>query len=425
MRLATRIRNADPLAGADPEALAPPALPAAQGEDGYAPTPPARRARGSGRRRRIGAAPDAAMVPDAALRRRAVGAALAAAALVVAVLLVVLLPGSAPRHDTVAETFTVSSASGDPASAPLTDASVAVLHRRFASLHLDGWSADSSTPGRIQVSCAACGKGTTATAVLAAAAPGRLLLYDWEANVLDAQCNPQPANPRVTGGTAAGEPGAGTLSRYAAVLRAARCPAGDGDRSSPDYYAVDRARHQVLGGPEPSRAAAARGHAADAQIVRVLPGTAIVEADHAADTPPEADTQWYVLRDHAALTGAGVADPRQGVDRFTGAPIVTLDFTARGQRALHATTRRIARRGAALLRPGTSSADVAQHFAIVLDGRLLIVPFVDPEQNPDGVDAGNGVQVAGGLTPDGARTLVALLKSGVLPARLSPSDRPG
>jgi SecD/SecF fusion protein len=405
MRLATRIRHADPLAGADPEAFAPPALPAER-DDEYAPAHRARPARGSG-------------------RRRTAGVALAAAALV-AVLLVVVLPGSAPRHDEVAQAFTVSTASGGHASAPLTDASVAVLHRRFASLHLDNWSADSPTPGRIRVSCAECGAGTAATAVLAAAAPGRLLIYDWEASVLDAQCRPRPTDAAVTGGTAAGEPGAGTLSHYAAVLRAARCPAGDGDRSSPDYYAVDRAHHQVLGGPEPSReAAAARGHAAGAQIVRVLPGTAIVEADHAADTPPEADTQWYVLRDRAALTGADVVDPHQAVDRFTGAPIVTLDFTARGQRALHATTRRIARRGAAQLRPGIDSANVAQHFAIVLDGRLLTVSYVDPRQNPDGVDARHGVQIAGGLTPDGARTLVALLKSGVLPARLSPSDRPG
>ncbi|HEY4098410.1 MAG TPA: hypothetical protein VGM33_22990 [Baekduia sp.] len=413
MRLATRIRNADPLAGAEPEALAPPALPA-EGEDWH------------GRRRRMDAAPAAAMLRGPARRRRTVGAALAAAALVVAVLLVVLLPGSAPRHDTLAETFTVSTTSGAPASAPLTDASVAVLHRRLASLDLRGWSADSPGAGRIQVSCGDCGAGATAASVLAAAAPGQLVFYDWEANVLDAQCRPRPDDAAVTGGTAAGQPGAGTLSHYAAVLRAARCPVGDGDRSSSVYYAVDRARHQVLSGPEPSRtSAAARADATDAQVVRVLPGTAMVEAENGEDTPREADTQWYVVRDRAALTGADVIDPRAEDDQATGAPTVTLQLTAHGQRTLHATTRRIARRGAAQLRPGIDGTSAAQHFAIVLDGRLLAVPYVDPRQNPDGIDARRGVEISGGLTADHARTVAALLKSGVLPARLSPSDRPG
>jgi SecD/SecF fusion protein len=408
MRLATRLRHADPLAGTLPEALAPPALPAEWADDSV-PRP----ARSHTRR-----------------RRTAVGAALAAAALG-AVLLVVLLPGSAPRHDEVAQAFTVSTASGGPASAPLTDASVAVLHRRLASLDLRDWSADSPGAGRIQVSCADCGAGTTATAVLAAAAPGKLVFYDWEANVLDAQCRARPDDAAVTGGTAAGQPGAGTMSHYAAVLRAARCPTGDGDPSShaaPDYYAVDRARLQVLSGPEPSRtsaSAAAGGQAADAQVVRVLPGTAIVEAEDAQDTPREADTQWYVLRDRPALTGADVIDPRAEANQVTGAPTVTLRLTAHGQRTLHATTRRIARRGAAQLRPGIDGASAAQHFAIVLDGRLLAVPYVDPQQNPDGIDARSGVQFAGGLTLDRARTVAALLKSGVLPARLSPSDRPG
>jgi hypothetical protein len=43
--------------------------------------------------------------------------------------------------------------------------------------------------------------------------------------------------------------------------------------------------------------------------------------------------------------------------------------------------------------------------------------------NPDGLDARRGVQIAGGFTVAGARTLVALLGSGMLPARLWPAPR--
>src|SRR4051794_15015963 len=52
----------------------------------------------------------------------------------------------------------------------------------------------------------------------------QMYFYDWEANVLGADCKPAPTDPNVTGGASAGQPGAGTLSYFGAVVRAARCP---------------------------------------------------------------------------------------------------------------------------------------------------------------------------------------------------------
>src|SRR6476469_5742944 len=52
----------------------------------------------------------------------------------------------------------------------------------------------------------------------------QMFFYDWEPNVLGSDCQPAPTDPNVTGGSGAGNPGAGTLNFYGAVVRAAKCP---------------------------------------------------------------------------------------------------------------------------------------------------------------------------------------------------------
>src|SRR5918912_2504006 len=51
----------------------------------------------------------------------------------------------------------------------------------------------------------------------------QMYFYDWEPNVLGPDCRPAPSNANVTGGSAAGG-GAGAVSQYDAVTRAAKCP---------------------------------------------------------------------------------------------------------------------------------------------------------------------------------------------------------
>ena len=63
----------------------------------------------------------------------------------------------------------------------------------------------------------------------------------------------------------------------------------------------------------------------------------------------------------------------------------------------------------------------AQHLAIVLDDHLANVPFINHEQVPDGIDGHDGVQIQGGLTPDRARQIAAILDAGPLPATLEPA----
>ena len=61
---------------------------------------------------------------------------------------------------------------------------------------------------------------------------------------------------------------------------------------------------------------------------------------------------------------------------------------------------------------------VANHFAIILDNKLISVPYIDPQQNPDGIDGSNGSQISGSFTIKSAQRLANLIKTGALPIKL-------
>jgi preprotein translocase subunit SecD len=98
---------------------------------------------------------------------------------------------------------------------------------------------------------------------------------------------------------------------------------------------------------------------------------------------------------------------------------VGLTFTTAGESAFHDLTRTVAHRGAGLAEPGVPSIESAQHFAIVVDGRVASLPFIDYAEVPDGIDGEVGAQISGGLTRQAARELAAVLDSGPLPGELA------
>ena len=63
-------------------------------------------------------------------------------------------------------------------------------------------------------------------------------------------------------------------------------------------------------------------------------------------------------------------------------------------------------------------SNVANHFAIVLDNKLISVPYIDPQQIPDGIDGSNGSQIWGSFTIKSAQRLANLIKTGALPIKL-------
>ena len=254
----------------------------------------------------------------------------------------------------------------------------------------------------------------------------QLYFYDWEANVLGPDCKPDPQNAEVTGGQASGS-GAGALSRYEAVKRAAWCPAEKSGKATTNgqYFLVNNADKTVLAGPQESEADLNQEiedkkikTGADTEVVKTSSGALVVRAEEGKNGKPSA--LYYVLRDEPALGGTDIKDPKQnfsGGPGGTGAPSVTFDFTDKGRGTWEKTTREIAQRGQENFFGGNPQENF-QHFAIVLDDELISAPYIDFQQNPDGISGATGSEISGGFTIQTAQELANLLKTGALPIKL-------
>jgi SecD/SecF fusion protein len=251
--------------------------------------------------------------------------------------------------------------------------------------------------------------------------------YDWEPNVLDANCKPAPTDANVTGGSQAGT-GVGAVDQYTAVTRAAKCPARNLPNQTTNglFYLVDTKQKKVLAGPDETRQDLRqemenKGIKAgpNQKVVEVKPGTIVVRAQSPDDKSKSSG--FYVLKDDPALGGTDIKNPEQNFNNGAGGngqPVVQFDFTDKGRKQWQQTTREIANRGRQNFIPGNDPSQAYQHFAIVLDNELISVPFIDFNQNPDGIDGRNGSQIEGGFTIQSAQRLANLLKTGALPIKL-------
>jgi SecD/SecF fusion protein len=323
---------------------------------------------------------------------------------------VVLLTGCGGDDPGTRVAYTVQAA--DPAA--ISGEVAAVLRGRLAAAGVDGASV--SAAGDEVVISADGDDDRTRAAIVAMTVPGRLRFYDWEANVLGPGGRPAPADPTVTGGVAAGD-GHGGLSRYGAVLRAARAPGHGATRGARAYWLVDDKRRRVLRVATSARAQLLRKtRPTGTRIVVVPAGRLVVRA------PAPATDRWYVLDDDPAATGTDIDGARPGHDQIADAPVVLYTFTPHGQTAFSALTARLAHRGARAARAGAHGFDANQHFAIVVDDRIIATPYIDYRQSPDGVDAAVGAQISGGLTAQEAARVAGLISSGPLPAALVARD---
>lgn len=259
----------------------------------------------------------------------------------------------------------------------------------------------------------------------------QLYFYDWEKNVLGKDGRPHPDDPDVTGGPQAGQPGAGSLSYYEAVTTAAKFkPTNEPDDTTNGlFYGVDTKTKTVLCGPQESERdtreiCEVAGKKPD-KIVEVPRGYVIVQAEADGDdkaAQAAAADAYFILKDDPALLGdRDIRDPKQDYDTSPGGgnqPIVTFNFSKEGREKWQKVTREIAQRGASQVIPGQDPRMFANHFAIVLDNRLISVPYIDPVRNPDGIDGSQGSQISGGFTLQSAQRLANLIKTGALPLRL-------
>jgi SecD/SecF fusion protein len=300
---------------------------------------------------------------------------------------------------------------------------------------------------------------SAAEVVSLASAPARLLLYDWEANALTPSGKPvasllltrDPSAVAISQGAgtpAPGSPGAGSMTLYQAVKLAAKQPtqaSSTNARLGPEYFAFGApgssacaaaarayqaspivGQHCYLAGPQDNlsdlQAAMPTGVSTSSngvQTLTVQQGWVVLQAlpsggfnQELPSSNPSA--QYYVLRDRVALFGNEITNPQQSTDP-SGSPNVTFGFTRAGRNAFQTVTAQIAHRGELVSGFGQT---LNQHFAFALDTQLLTVPLIDFKAYPNGISAGNGADITGGLTRTSARQLAAELRLGPLPVHL-------
>ena len=253
----------------------------------------------------------------------------------------------------------------------------------------------------------------------------QMFFYDWEPNILDEDCQTNP--DQVNGGQT---PIAGF---YNAVKRAAGCddikPATDRSNASDErtycFDDTERALNDGLPATDEaelyenleSRPDGGEGRQEGDECFTVPAGVLIVRQERANPDQPRPDA-WWVIRDDPVLSGTEIENPEQQFDPQTNSPIVTMEFSDVGKRAFAETTREIANRGADNALPGQDPIEASHRFAIVLDNELISTPYINFQENPDGIDGETGAQISGGFTIQTAQDLAQFLKIGALPVEL-------
>lgn len=211
-------------------------------------------------------------------------------------------------------------------------------------------------------------------------------------------------------------------SLYGMVKRAGITTPRPPAQGLPTFYLFTKnATHTLVAGPEYERAAllqATGGKVPARDELLTVPKGLVVYSNRQQLDPSQPDGPsrivYELMQDTPALTGSDITQASQSFDSSRGGgnqePIVTMQFTDKGQRGFQNVTRDLAQRGA--LRKSLQS------FAIVLDGRIISNPTIDYRQYPNGIGGGNGAQISGGFSTDEARTLADQLNSGAIPIRL-------
>jgi SecD/SecF fusion protein len=103
-------------------------------------------------------------------------------------------------------------------------------------------------------------------------------------------------------------------------------------------------------------------------------------------------------------------------DPTTGQPIVTMQFTGKGNKAFHDITRAEAVRGQTL--------GSLQSFAIVLDNQIYSFPTINYQQYPGGIDpTAGGAEITGLQSVSEAQHLALVLQTGALPVKFITVER--
>jgi len=385
-------------------------------------------------------------------RRNAFVLAVVTGLIILSLLVTVGIPGAVKPKKTqlgldlkggVELIFQGRATSGSKVNPASINEAISIIQSRVNSLGVSNASITSSGHNEIDVSLA--GLKNVAQAEAEVGTTAQMYFYDWENNVLTASCQVAgPNDPSATGDdptNGGGNPGtaANAMSEYTAIERAVKCPERHFKLMSAPYgtyYYVDPATHKVLtvkgeAVPAPGNAAAKQeaigyldldvsqsGHKlpADHQLLFVKPGTVVRQALTPNDNANPSYDYYYVLRDDSVISGKDISNPVAQQDTQTGKEVVAFGFKGAAGPIFTNVTAAIAQRGS---QTSIGNAYNFQHFAIVLDQRLITVPLIDFTQYPSGIDATNGSEISGDFTISSAQQLASLLASGALPINLA------
>ena len=225
-------------------------------------------------------------------------------------------------------------------------------------------------------------------------------------------------------------------------------------KGTPTQYYLFNAKRQLIAGPADTRAKLLdtpklKGKVPKGgKILAVPENRTVISCDAATGCPGVqqgniAPSYYYLFKyypDRAVTPipeangkdlNNGAISAQIGTQAGQGAAFVQLGFKSEGNKKFHDITRAEAQRGAALAAAaGQTSSDpnviqqYAQHFAIVLDGKLQSTPYIDYKQNPDGIDpSGGGAEISNITSIGQAKDLALVLKSGALPYQFQQIER--
>jgi hypothetical protein len=264
----------------------------------------------------------------------------------------------------------------------------------------------------------------TLAAVDSAIGGASLRVYDWKPNVLGSR---GPAAPFAGG---------------AALFEAVSAAADRSEAPPARYYLFGPDRH-ALGPPAASchellapyaresgsasypkdsdcltqlRALGGGGPPTGSRVLATPAGVTVIEDQRTPGQPPQL-RRYFAIEDHAELSDSDIRNLRVEADEVTGGAAVSFDFTAQGRRAFMRMTRRVAARAAKAAAASGASEASFQHFAIVVDDRIVSLAATDALANPDGIDA-PGAQIAGLDSREAARLLARRLAQRPLDAEL-------
>lgn len=179
----------------------------------------------------------------------------------------------------------------------------------------------------------------------------------------------------------------------------------------------DLNRFFINSGAEPTRDDAGKVAAA-AEAEGEAPQGAIV----VTETPTAADGSivrgvryqgYYALNDDPALTGRDLTDLAVGHDE-NGRPVVTFQFTEKGQAAFEQITRNAAKRGPTGPCDGSGvcrAIYLPDSIAIIYRNRVLDRPTIDFRQHPKGLDGEAGFRIRGFESDESAQDLIDSLSA--------------